>query len=143
MTCLHAPSRRELLLASGALFAWMYLPKVALAEGRDPRFLTVILRGALDGLGAVAPIGDRRQPRCSQVSHAAKERRVGAVRDSEDVVGGQREQGRLDAAFRILLQRHLSDGGGDIGDDAFHKLENDLDWMEVSDPLRAANAEGS
>ena len=30
---------------------------------------------------------------------------------------------------------------GDIGDDAFHNLENQLDWMEVSDPLRAANAD--
>jgi monovalent cation/hydrogen antiporter len=30
---------------------------------------------------------------------------------------------------------------GEIGDDAFHTLENDLDWMEVSDPLRAANAD--
>jgi uncharacterized protein (DUF1501 family) len=58
MPCLHAPSRRELLLASGALFAWTYLPKIARAEGRDPRFLTIILRGALDGLGAVAPVGD-------------------------------------------------------------------------------------
>ena len=55
---LHAPSRRELLLASGALFAWAYLPGVARAEGRDPRFLTIVLRGALDGLAAVAPVGD-------------------------------------------------------------------------------------
>jgi uncharacterized protein (DUF1501 family) len=55
---LHAPSRRELLLASGTLFAWAYLPKLAYAEGRDPRFLTIILRGALDGLAAVAPVGD-------------------------------------------------------------------------------------
>jgi uncharacterized protein (DUF1501 family) len=54
----HAPSRRALLLASGALFAWSYLPKVARAEGRDPRFLVIILRGALDGLAAVAPVGD-------------------------------------------------------------------------------------
>ncbi len=30
---LHAPSRRELLLASGTLFAWAYLPKIARAEG--------------------------------------------------------------------------------------------------------------
>jgi len=30
---------------------------------------------------------------------------------------------------------------GEIGDDAFHTLENDLDWMEVSDPLRGANAD--
>src|SRR5437868_192170 len=55
---LHAPSRRELLLASGVLFAWAYVPKVAQAEGRDPRFLTIVLRGALDGLAAVAPVGD-------------------------------------------------------------------------------------
>ena len=55
---LNAPSRRELLLGSGALFAWAYLPKRARAEGRDPRFLVIVLRGALDGLAAVAPVGD-------------------------------------------------------------------------------------
>ncbi|MGD0315079.1 MAG: DUF1501 domain-containing protein [Xanthobacteraceae bacterium] len=58
MTRFHAPSRRELLLASGTLFAWAYLPKLAQAEGRDPRFLAIILRGALDGLATVAPVGD-------------------------------------------------------------------------------------
>jgi uncharacterized protein (DUF1501 family) len=59
MTCdLHAPTRRHLLLASGTLFAWAYLPKVARAEGRDPRLLVIVLRGALDGLAAVAPVGD-------------------------------------------------------------------------------------
>src|SRR6188508_99746 len=55
---LHAPTRRHLLLASGTLFAWAYLPKVARAEGRDPRMLVIVLRGALDGLAAVAPVGD-------------------------------------------------------------------------------------
>jgi uncharacterized protein (DUF1501 family) len=55
---LHAPTRRELLFASGTLFAWAHLPKLAYAEGRDPRFLTIILRGALDGLATVAPVGD-------------------------------------------------------------------------------------
>jgi uncharacterized protein (DUF1501 family) len=55
---LHAPSRRELLLGSGTLFAWAYLPKLARAEGRDPRLLVIVLRGALDGLAAVAPVGD-------------------------------------------------------------------------------------
>src|SRR6516165_10623780 len=58
MTRLHAPSRRELLVSSGTLFAWAYMPKLAFAEGRDPRFLTIVLRGALDGLAAVAPVGD-------------------------------------------------------------------------------------
>jgi len=52
------PSRRALLLALGTLFAWAHLPKLARAEGRDPRFLTIILRGALDGLATVAPVGD-------------------------------------------------------------------------------------
>jgi uncharacterized protein (DUF1501 family) len=55
---LHAPSRREMLLASGTLFAWAHLPRLAYAEGRDPRFLAIILRGALDGLATVAPVGD-------------------------------------------------------------------------------------
>jgi uncharacterized protein (DUF1501 family) len=58
MQSLHAPSRRELLLASGTLFAWAYMPRLALAEGRDPRFLTIVLRGALDGLATVMPYGD-------------------------------------------------------------------------------------
>ncbi len=56
--CLHAATRRELIAASGVLFAWPFLPKLALAEGRDPRFLTIVLRGGLDGLSAVAPVGD-------------------------------------------------------------------------------------
>jgi uncharacterized protein (DUF1501 family) len=55
---LHASTRRELLLGTGVLFAWAYLPRIARAEGRDPRFLTIVLRGALDGLAAVAPVGD-------------------------------------------------------------------------------------
>src|SRR5216110_433598 len=55
---IHAPSRREMLLASGVLFAWAHLPKLARAEGRDPRLLVIVLRGALDGLAAVAPVGD-------------------------------------------------------------------------------------
>src|SRR5713101_7426336 len=55
---LHAPTRRELLLASGTLFTWDYVPKLARAEGRDPRLLVIVLRGALDGLATVAPVGD-------------------------------------------------------------------------------------
>ena len=54
----HLPTRRDMLLGSGALFAWSYLPKLARAEGRDPRLLVVVLRGGLDGLGMVAPVGD-------------------------------------------------------------------------------------
>jgi len=46
----------------------------------------------------------------------------------------------LRAARQVLLAMR---DNGDIGDDAFHTLENDLDWMEVSDPLRAANADAT
>src|SRR5690348_18065295 len=52
-------SRRGLLLGGAAFAAWAYLPKFArAADGRDPRLVVVILRGALDGLATVAPIGD-------------------------------------------------------------------------------------
>ena len=54
-----APSRRALLLGGASFAAWAYLPKFArAADGRDPRLVVVILRGALDGLATVAPLGD-------------------------------------------------------------------------------------
>lgn len=54
-----AATRRSLLLGGAAFAAWAYLPKFArAADGRDPRLLVIILRGALDGLATVAPIGD-------------------------------------------------------------------------------------
>jgi uncharacterized protein (DUF1501 family) len=58
MSFRHLPTRREVLIGSGALFAWTQMPRLARAEGRDPRLLVIVLRGALDGLGAVAPVGD-------------------------------------------------------------------------------------
>jgi uncharacterized protein (DUF1501 family) len=54
----HLPTRRDALLGAGSLFAWSQMPRLARAEGRDPRLLVIVLRGALDGLGAVAPVGD-------------------------------------------------------------------------------------
>jgi len=52
-------TRRGLLLGGAAFAAWAYLPKFArAADGRDPRLVVVILRGALDGLATVAPVGD-------------------------------------------------------------------------------------
>lgn len=62
MTCLcevPSPSRRAVLITGGALFAWAHLPKLASASNqRDPRLIVLILRGALDGLSAVAPVGE-------------------------------------------------------------------------------------
>jgi len=51
-----------------------------------------------------------------------------------------RYRAALQAARQVLLAMR---DAGDIGDDAFHTLENDLDWLEVSDPLRAANADAT
>ncbi len=54
------PSRRAVLGAAGLLFSASFVPKFAYAAAgsRDPRFLLVILRGGLDGMAAVPPLGD-------------------------------------------------------------------------------------
>ncbi len=52
-------SRRALLGGAGTMFAWAHIPRFAFAAGnRDARFVVIVLRGALDGLSAVAPFGD-------------------------------------------------------------------------------------
>jgi uncharacterized protein (DUF1501 family) len=52
------PSRRVFLASAGAFIAWANMPRAAYAGTRDPRFVAVILRGAMDGLAVVPPIGD-------------------------------------------------------------------------------------
>ena len=52
------PSRRVFLASAGAFIAWAGIPRLAYAAGRDPRFIVVILRGAMDGLAVVPPVGD-------------------------------------------------------------------------------------
>ncbi len=53
------PSRRALIGSAAGCFGWAFLPRWVRAAGaRDTRFVTIILRGALDGLSAVAPVGD-------------------------------------------------------------------------------------
>ena len=60
---LFCPSRRVFLAGAGAFTAWAAMPRYAFAgQSRDPRFLTVILRGAMDGLAVVPPIGDPDYP---------------------------------------------------------------------------------
>jgi hypothetical protein len=55
-------------------------------------------------------------------------------------VGGARSSSFHDVTMRSVLLPALRDRG-DIGDDAFHALEDDLDWMEVSNAMRGANAD--
>src|SRR5271166_3911033 len=73
----HAPTRRDLVVGTGALFAWTQLPRLARAQGRDSRFLAIVLRGALDGLAVVAPVGDPQWENCAAktLSHATARRR--------------------------------------------------------------------
>ena len=58
MSTILAPTRRSLLLGPAAAFAWTCAPRIACAAGRDPRFLVIVLRGAVDGLAVVPPVGD-------------------------------------------------------------------------------------
>lgn len=53
-----ALSRRHMMAGSASLAFWSFMPKAAVAGTRDPRFLTVVLRGALDGLALAAPVSD-------------------------------------------------------------------------------------
>ena len=53
------PSRRAVLGVGGALFAWAFMPRLAVGRRRPrPPLRRVVLRGALDGLAAVPPVGD-------------------------------------------------------------------------------------
>lgn len=55
----HPVSRRATLAGLSSLFAWSYAPRISSASrARDPRLLVLVLRGGLDGLAAVAPLGD-------------------------------------------------------------------------------------
>ncbi len=52
-------NRRTLLRGGAASLAlWSFMPRAAIAGTRDPRLLTMVLRGGLDGLSLAAPVGD-------------------------------------------------------------------------------------
>lgn len=58
-TLLAAATGAALASPLGApFFAWPYMPRAWAAGARDPRLLVVVLRGGLDGLATVMPLGD-------------------------------------------------------------------------------------
>lgn len=59
VTVRAALARRGFLAGLGSVTAWAGLPSIASAANTDPRLVVVILRGAVDGLSAVPPIGDK------------------------------------------------------------------------------------
>ncbi|ESQ87553.1 hypothetical protein ABAC460_19695 [Asticcacaulis sp. AC460] len=60
-------NRRHFLGVTGTAAFGAFIPRIASAAGaRDPRFVTIILRGALDGLTAVPPVGDPDYARLRQ-----------------------------------------------------------------------------
>lgn len=53
------PSRRAFLGGGIAFAAWSAIPRTAIAAApRDPRLITLLLRGGMDGVAALAPVGD-------------------------------------------------------------------------------------
>jgi CPA1 family monovalent cation:H+ antiporter len=97
----------------------------------------------LEAIYAELPAGT--SPAADQVRRDVKIR-LGQLRQAEGphAAFGADYDARYRAALRTARQALLAlRDRGDIGDDAFHTLENDLDWMEVSDPLRAANADAT
>ena len=60
---------RRWRIGAGVLCGAGFLPQPASAAGaRDPRLIVIILRGALDGLSAVPPVGDPDYARCTASS---------------------------------------------------------------------------
>jgi uncharacterized protein (DUF1501 family) len=51
-------NRRHFLAGVGTFVAWAHMPRYARASGRDPRLVVIVLRGGLDGLAAIPPVGD-------------------------------------------------------------------------------------
>lgn len=64
--------RRGLLSGGASLALWSFMPRSAIAGTRDPRLLTVILRGGLDGISLAAPVGDPDYLRLRQAIAMAK-----------------------------------------------------------------------
>jgi uncharacterized protein (DUF1501 family) len=51
-------SRRNMLGVTAGLFSWAFMPRDAEAASLDPRLVVVVLRGGMDGLTTVVPLGD-------------------------------------------------------------------------------------
>jgi uncharacterized protein (DUF1501 family) len=66
-------NRRTVLRGGAASLAlWSFMPKAAIAGTRDPRLLTMILRGGLDGISLAAPVGDPDYVRLRQAIAMSK-----------------------------------------------------------------------
>ena len=51
-------NRRSVIAASAGVSAWAMLPRAASARTPQSRLVVLVLRGAMDGLSAVPPVGD-------------------------------------------------------------------------------------
>lgn len=89
----HLIGRRGAMAGLGALFAWSYAPRISSAAGsRDPRLLVLVLRGGLDGLAAVAPLGD---PAFAQLRLGSEMLRPGAALPLDNMFGLNRNMPAL------------------------------------------------
>jgi CPA1 family monovalent cation:H+ antiporter len=107
-------------------------PVLAESRAARERVLQAALAATEDGQSEVQTLV-RKQFKVRLASRLGQASAPGKL---EEYAQAHREA--LRAARQALLAMRES---GEIGDDAFHALENDLDAMEVADPLRSANAD--
>ncbi|WP_206936308.1 DUF1501 domain-containing protein [Roseococcus thiosulfatophilus] len=94
----HLIGRRGALAGLGSLFAWSYAPRISSAAGaRDPRLLVVVLRGGLDGLSAVVPLGD---PAYAERRTGSEMAQAGATLPLDNMFGLNRNMPALAEMYR-------------------------------------------
>lgn len=59
-------NRRAFLGVTAGFYTWAFMPRSAEAAGAEERLLVVVLRGGMDGLHVVPPLGDPNYHNCRQ-----------------------------------------------------------------------------
>jgi Na+/H+ antiporter len=87
---------------------------------------------------ALASVGDNASAAAGSVRQELSTYLAGATADpgSRDASHALLQRNALQAARREALAMRASD---EIGDDAFHRLEEELDWLEMANDLRTAS----
>ncbi len=93
----HLIGRRLALAGLGTLFGWGFAPRLSsAASSRDPRLLVLVLRGGLDSLAAVPPLGD---PAFDSARQAPELRAAGATTPLGGIFALNRNMPRLAALY--------------------------------------------
>jgi CPA1 family monovalent cation:H+ antiporter len=86
------------------------------------------LQAALASLDDDSPVADAvRQEFTAHLTHAGADAETDTMRSAH----GELHRGALEAARQAVLAMRAND---EIGDDAFHQIEEELDWLEMAGP---------